>query len=36
MNKTTKQMEARFLTEKAMEEISKGTKKVLMDYFHEG
>lgn len=36
MNKTTKQMEARFITERAMEEISKGTKKVLMDYIHEG
>ena len=36
MNKTTKQMEARFLTERAMEEISKGTKKFLMDYIHEG
>lgn len=36
MNKLTKQMEARFLTERAMEEISKGTKKVLMDYIHEG
>ena len=36
MNKNTKQMEARFLTERAMEEISKGTKKVLMDYIHEG
>ena len=29
-------MEARFLIERVMEEISKGTKKALMDYIHEG
>lgn len=36
MSRTTEQMEARFLIERAMEEITKGIRKVLTDYIHEG
>ena len=36
MNIISKQMEARFLVENAIEEISKGTRKKLLDYINEG